>query len=189
VCRLWASCDPLRSAALAAVRIFTPFMRIDVHKCAIAVFLTNITIPMIRHAKTPHSDSSSGWHSICTDAPFMQTIPTSCRVETFPPHVSQGLLSQMMILLLSITRRTMRSSFDSLLAISAIPITFILSPVEDRRSVWMHSWTDPPFDGRGLEYIIGPVVEVKASGALPHHPHHLPPAITSPPKPPAFKIL
>jgi len=88
-----------------------------------------------------HVDSSSGWHSICTDAPFMQTIPTSCRVETFSPHVSQGLLSQMMILLLSITRRTMRSSFDSLLAISAIPVTFILSPVEDRL---IGSW-DAPF--------------------------------------------
>jgi len=64
-----------------------------------------------------------------------------------------------------------------------------LSPVEDRRSVWMHSWTDPPIEGMGLEYNIVPVGEVKASGALPHHPHHLPPAITSPPQPPAFKIL
>jgi len=61
--------------------------------------------------------------------------------------------------------------------------------VDDRRSVWMHSFSDPPFDGRGLEYIIGPVVEVMASGAPPHQQHPLPPAITSPPQPPAFKIL
>jgi len=39
---------------------------------------------------------------------------------------------------------------------------------------------EPPLDGRSLEYIICAVGEVKASGALPHHPHHLPPAITSP---------
>jgi len=48
---------------------------------------------------------------------------------------------------------------------------------------------DPPLDERGLEYNIVPVVEVKASGALPLHHHPLPPAMTSPPQPPTIKIL
>jgi len=39
---------------------------------------------------------------------------------------------------------------------------------------------EPPLEGRGLEYIIGPVVEVMASGAPPQNPHPLPPAMTSP---------
>jgi len=39
---------------------------------------------------------------------------------------------------------------------------------------------EPPFDGRGLEYIICAVVEVVGSGAVAPSPHHLPPAMTSP---------
>jgi len=80
-------------------------------------------------------------------------------------------------------------SFPSHNALQQILFYSSLSPVEDRRSVWMHSFPDPPtLEGR-VPYIICAVGEVKASGALPHHPHHLPPAITSPPQPPAFKIL
>jgi len=39
---------------------------------------------------------------------------------------------------------------------------------------------EPPLDGRGLEYNIVPVVEVKASGAAAPSPHLLPPYLFKP---------
>ena len=69
--------------------------------------------------------SSSPLHSIWTTEPLMQIVPTSWQIDVFFPQVWQGVLSQIIRRLFSITNNTIKSSFDSLLAISATWITFI----------------------------------------------------------------
>jgi len=56
--------------------------------------------------------------------------------------------------------RTRNTSHNLISSFFLLHSSSSFSPVEDRRSVWMHSFPDPPLDGTGLEYNIVPVVEV-----------------------------